>query len=154
MRNQNREHKMKPERAAQHERHKEEARTKLKKFDYIEERHHKGMTIRDAVLCKGCGEPLVTTVELEDLQETRREKQHTITTKYRTQAATPAYHAITIELDDGSRLETPVCKKCAQNPELDLQAILTADLERLRQQGMNIESWINKKAVRIVGGTR
>jgi hypothetical protein len=150
MRNQNREHKMKPN--ALHERHKEEARAKLKQFDYIEERHHKGMTIRDAVLCKCCGEPLVTTVELEDLQETRREKNHTITTKYRTQAATPAYHAITIEMDDGSRLETPICKKCAKDPNLDLQAILTADLERLRTQGMNIESWVGKKAMRIVGG--
>ncbi|OGI56404.1 MAG: hypothetical protein A2V58_08475 [Candidatus Muproteobacteria bacterium RBG_19FT_COMBO_61_10] len=136
---------MKPEHQERHDRHVHGARGRLKSFDYIKEKRVQGMTIRDGVLCKGCGEPLITTVEVEDLRETQRGKGHTTTTKYLTQAATPAYRAVTLLMSDGSKHQTPMCENCARDPNTDWQAIYTADTERLRQLGQDVSLMIGRK---------
>lgn len=136
--------------AAKHAADEVRARGKIKHFDYIQERQVNGMVIRDGVLCKCCGEPLITTVEVDAKSETRRQKNHTMTTRYLTQAATPAYRVVSIELDNGALYQTPLCQPCAQSPHLDLQAIFTADIERLHQQGMDISFLVDRVPLRVV----
>ena len=150
MRDKRREHPMKPAHQDRHDRHVNDARSSLKCFDYIKEKTIQGMAIRDGVLCKGCGEPLITTVEVEDLRETQRGKGHTTTTKYLTQAATPAYRVVTLEMSDGSKHQTPMCENCARDPNTDWQAIYTADTERLRQLGQDVTQMIGRKFAAVL----
>jgi hypothetical protein len=150
MRDKHREHPMKPEDQERHDQHVHHARDCLKCFDYIKEKQVQGMTIRDGVLCKGCGEPLITTVEVEDLRETQRGKGHTTTTKYLTQAATPAYRVVTLGMSDGSKHQTPMCETCARDPNTDWQAIYTADTERLRQLGQDVSLMTGRTIIAVL----
>jgi hypothetical protein len=73
----------------------------------------------EKVLCKGCGTVLSSMVEGDAIRSTK--KGNTIVKHVPlTLQQTAAYDVVTLEMEDGSAHETPICKSCKVEIEAGL----------------------------------
>ena len=114
----------------------------LKKFDYIEEQGHFGVS---KVKCK-CGQTLAELRPVPEMQKVERIKGKTIIHERVAMCTNASYTEIEITFDDGSKHITPTCRDCIRSGfnEDDLNRIYAADMARWadeEKRGMGKVNW-------------
>jgi adenylate cyclase len=122
-----------------------EAENKLKDFHYI--KIDNGVV--EKVTCKNCGAVLQNLVPDENYTKTEKLKGKIIIYKYLVMAQTPNYDELTIEMEDGSKHVTPICKIC-KNKSIDIESIYQADLYRLGELGMDVSMISKRKPKKVM----
>lgn len=123
------------------------AKEKLKHFDYIVTNK---AGVVEKCLCKCCGAVLWSLVPQDQMSWSEKKGDKTFIYMPVAMAPTNLYDVATLELDDGSRHQTPMCKNCL-NDDFDLDAVYTADLKRLKDIGADtakMELRVPKRKVR------
>lgn len=111
----------------------QDAKDKLKDFHYI--KIDNGVV--EKVTCKNCGSVLQNLVPDERYTKTEKINGKIIIYKYLVMAQTPNYDELIIEMEDGSKHMTPICKVC-KTKSIDINSIYQADLYRLGELGMDL----------------
>lgn len=88
--------------------------------DYM---HYTDTGANDAILCKVCGAVIVSLVPVGKLSD------KVVAT---TLAPTSTYKTVTLEMDDGTAHQTPLCVRCAKSVDAEqLLDLYMADLETM-----------------------
>lgn len=101
----------------------------------------------EKTLCKFCGCTIASLVPTEQGQWSETKNGKVIVYQPMVMAPTNMYAVIEIEMDDGSKHQTPVCKHCADGaiPLDQLDAAHCVDCDRLKVVGMNVDKIKNRK---------
>jgi RecJ-like exonuclease len=120
------------------------AKDKLKDFHYM--KIDNGVV--EKVTCKSCGATLQNLIPDENYTKTEKFKGKIIIYKYLVMAQTPNYDELTIEMEDGSKHVTPICKVCKRK-SVDVESLYQADLYRLEELGMDLSKMNKRKPKKV-----
>lgn len=101
----------------------------------------------EKTLCKLCGCTIASLVPTEQGQWSEKKNGQTIVFQPMVMAPTNMYAIIEIQMADGSKHQTPVCKHCAAKDlsPAEMADIHAVDCDRLKAVGMNVDKIKNRK---------
>lgn len=103
----------------------------------------------EKTLCKFCGCTIASLVPTEQGQWSETKNGKVIVYQPMVMAPTNMYAIIEMEMNDGSKHQTPVCKTCATSsiPIDQLDAAHCIDCDRLQTVGMDVKNIKDRKPV-------